>query len=87
MDATGQVLPSNHRLDDTSDHALLVHVDQRFEMHGCGERRKSREDLRARRCVKVGAEGVDANRLRGSGGVNQVGEFVVSVELRQINTY
>ena len=53
LQSARQVLASDECLDRTRNQPLLVHIDQRLEMHGRWERWERIEHLRVRRRRKV----------------------------------
>jgi hypothetical protein len=67
-----EVLPGDERLDRTGHEPLLVHVDQRLEVHGWRKRRERIEHLGVRRRREVAGHWVDADQLRGRRRIDQV---------------
>lgn len=80
------MLTGDQGLNNACYQALLVNVDKGFQMHRRRKRCKRRKDLRMSRCVEVGSDRIDSNSLIGCCWVNQVGELVVLIELRKINS-
>lgn len=81
-----EMLRADERLDDARDETLLVHVDQRLELHGGRERREVREHLGVRGRLERVCRGVDLDRLGRRGGVDQVGQDAESVQLGEVDT-
>ena len=67
------MLSGDERLDGASHEPLLVHVDQRLEVHGRRKRRERIEDLGMRRWREVAVHRIDADQLCGRRGIDQVG--------------
>jgi len=72
LQSAREVLPSYERLDGPCYESLLVHVDERLEVHGRRQRRESVEHLRVCRRREVAGYGVDADQFRGRGGIDEV---------------
>ena len=73
LQSTREVLSGDERLDGTSHEPLLVHVDQRLEVHGRRKRRERIEHLGMRRRREVAVHRIDADQLCGRRGIDQVG--------------
>jgi hypothetical protein len=52
----GEVLPCNKRLDNFGNSALLVNINQRFQLHRCWERSETGEDFWICRRVEIASD-------------------------------
>jgi hypothetical protein len=72
LQSAREVLPSYERLDGPCHEPLLVHVDERLEVHGRRQRRESVEHLRVCRRREVARYRVDADQFRGRRRIDEV---------------
>jgi len=81
-----EVLSRDQILDHPRDQPLLVHVDQRLELHRWWERRERLEDLGLTRRVKADRVRVDGHGFVRRRRIDEVGKLAIAIQLREVDT-